>query len=84
MPQINPDGTVQVAAPTQSAFAPQPTQAPPPPMQAPPGAAQGAPGVSDAIFQAIKALAMHFGPKAITEAPAREKQQEEQALGNKF
>ena len=73
MPQVNPDGTVQAAPPTQSAFA-QPLgqafagQAPPP--MAPPQQT-GTPGISGAILDAIKALALHFAPKAITEAKPR-------------
>jgi len=75
MPQVNPDGTVQVAPPTQSAFAPQATQPPPPQALgqafngAPP--TPGTPGMSGAILDAIKALAMHFAPKSVTDIKAR-------------
>lgn len=76
MPQVNPDGTVQVAAPTQSAFAqplgqafnggtPAPAAAPPP---------TGTPGISGAILDAIKALAMHLAPHALTDIKARTNQ----------
>jgi hypothetical protein len=82
MPQVNPDGTVQVAPPTQSAFAPQPTQAPPPmqaPVAAPPTATP-----AGAIFDAIKALAMHFAPKSVTQIKQRNDQAEAKGLGNEF
>ena len=74
MPQVNPDGTVQVAPPMQSAFAPQATQPPPQALGqafngAPP--TPGTPGISGAILDAIKALAMHFAPKSVTDIKAR-------------
>jgi hypothetical protein len=57
MPQLNPDGTVQVSPPLQSAFGPASAGAPPPPMQAP-GQAHSAPdpGFIGALFDAIKSL----------------------------
>lgn len=39
------------------------------------------PGVGGAIMDAIRALAMAVGPKSITQAPARMKQQQAQAEG---
>jgi hypothetical protein len=53
MPTVNPDGTVQVAPPTQSAFAPQPTQAPPP---VPQQAAAPSPGFAGALLEMIQHL----------------------------
>ena len=73
MPQVNPDGTVQVAAPTQSAFAQPLGQAfnggAPAPAAMP--VSTGTPGISGAILDAIKALALHFGPKSVTDIKAR-------------
>lgn len=68
-PIRNADGTVQVAPPTRSAFAPQPTQAPPPVQAAPQqGAGQGAsPGFAGAILDAIKAIAGAVAPRAIVQ-----------------
>lgn len=88
MPGTNPDGTVQVAPPTMSAFAPQATQ-PPPPQQAPPGASTASPGVAGAIRDMIAALAQAFAPKGITQAGKKINQQVNQAdpppgLGNEF
>jgi hypothetical protein len=53
---VNPDGTIQAAPPTMSAFSPQASpSAPPPPAQpAPVQAQQG--GFADALVQMIKAL----------------------------
>ncbi len=83
MPQMNPDGTVQVAPPTQSAFGPASASAPPPPMQAQPQAQAGAHpgGFSDAIYNLVAVLAKVLGPKSITQAPQREAQQEAEAQG---
>lgn len=57
MPQLNPDGTVQVAPPTQSAFA-QPV-GPPLAPQAPPtqAAPSASPGFVGAIMDLIRSLA---------------------------
>lgn len=76
MPQLNPDGTVQVAAPTQSAFA-QPlgqafTGGAPAPAAMPPST--GTPGFSGALLDAIKAIAQHLAPKAVTDIKARTNQ----------
>jgi hypothetical protein len=80
MPQMNPDGTVQVAPPTTSAFAPQVGQ-PPPPQQAAPGAT-AAPGAAGAIQALIAALAQAFAPKGITQHAAALKQQEAASSGD--
>ncbi len=40
------------------------------------------PGIGGAIMDAVKALAMAFAPKSITQAPARMKQQEATASGD--
>lgn len=87
----NPDGTVQVAPPTQSAFAPQPTQAAPPMQQVPQVQSAGAdPGFAGAIMQLIHSLASSFAPKSITNARQRTNQAVDAAdpgpdsLGNKF
>jgi hypothetical protein len=40
---------------------------------------QASPGIGGAIMDAIRALAGALGPKSITQAPARMKQQEQQA-----
>jgi hypothetical protein len=89
MPQpMNPDGTVQVAPPTVSAFAPQPTQTPPPMQQTPMAGAgqQATPGISGAIMDAIKALAQAFAPKSITQRKAAVNGQVDntESLGDKF
>ena len=74
MPQLNPDGTVQVSPPLASAFGPASAGAPPPPMQAP---QQGAPPTSadpsfaGAIMALIHSLAGSFAPKSVTQAKAR-------------
>lgn len=82
MPQMNPDGTVQVAPPTMSAFAPQVGQ-PPPPAQAPAGPASTAtPGAAGAIQALIAALAQAFAPKAITQRKAAIDQQVEKGSGD--
>lgn len=84
MPGVNPDSTVQVAPPTQSAFAPQPTQAPPPPMQAPQQvqSAGNDPSFAGAIMQLIHSLASSFAPKSITNIKARTDQAVDKASGN--
>jgi hypothetical protein len=70
MPQVNPDGTVQVAPPTMSAFSPAASaSAPAPPQQmAPPSSA--APGAAGAIQALIAALAQAFAPKGLTQRKA--------------
>lgn len=93
MPLVNPDGTVQAAAPTQSAFG-QPPMAVPAGRQAVPPVQvhSGTPGFSGAILDAIRALAQAFAPKSLTQAKARTNQAiEEQSgapqttdLGNQF
>lgn len=81
-PVRNPDGTIQVAPPTVSAFAPQPTQAPPP-AQIPantPGVQQDN-GVAGAIQSMIQALAQAFAPKAITQRGKKISQSVDEASG---
>lgn len=67
-PVRNADGTVQVAPPTQSAFAPQPgpAQAAPPP-QAPPSSMHATPGFAGALLDAIKSLVGASAPRAIVQ-----------------
>jgi len=67
MPQVNPDGTVQVSPPLASAFGPASASAPPPAMQVPQNAAPapGTPGAADAIHALIQALAQHFAPQGL-------------------
>lgn len=78
MPQMNPDGTVQVAPPTMSAFSPAASaSAPPPPQAAQPGAT-ATPEAAGAIHALIAALAQAFAPKSITQA----KQRTEQAVND--
>jgi hypothetical protein len=79
-PQRNPDGTIQVAPPTVSAFAPQATQAAPP-MQAPTQAAT--PEAQGAIHALIAALASAFAPRSIVQAKARTDNAVEDASGGK-
>jgi hypothetical protein len=55
-PNVNPDGTVQVSAPTQSAFGPASASAPPPPAQAPQVSSAPAPGLADALLAVIHHL----------------------------
>ena len=53
----NPDGTVQVSPPTQSAFGPASASAPPPPAAAPQQVSSApAPGLADALLQVIHHL----------------------------
>lgn len=68
-PQRNPDGTLQVAPPTVSAFAPQPGQPAPPAMQGPTAAAT--PEAQGAIHALIAALASAFAPRAVVQAKQR-------------
>lgn len=89
MPNLNPDGTMQVVAPTQSAFGAPSASAPPPPMQAPQAQPSGGvdPSFAGAIMALIKSLASSFGPKSITQAKGRTDQAIDQAsggLGNEF
>lgn len=68
MPQLNPDGTVQVAPPTMSAFSPAASaSAAPPPQPAAPPAAPAA----GAIQALIAAIAQAFAPRSIVDAKAR-------------
>jgi hypothetical protein len=60
---MNPDGTVQVAPPTQSAFGPASASAPPPPMQAQPVQPVGHPGFSGAIQDLVAMLAKVLAPQ---------------------
>lgn len=90
-PIRNTDGTVQVAPPTRSAFAPQPMQAPPPMQQsAAPPTSSGTPGFAGALLDAIKAIVGATAPRAIVDARARTNQAVDQAsggpqsLGNQF
>lgn len=66
---VNPDGTVQVAPPTMSAFAPRPSQ-PAPPQQPTGPASTAAPGAAGAIQALIAALAQAFAPKGLTQRKA--------------
>jgi hypothetical protein len=65
MPQLNADGTVQVAPPTQSAFAPPPgvPQPAPPPQAAPAQIASSSPnpGFAGAILSLLQAMLGHAG-----------------------
>ena len=87
----NPDGTIQVAPPTRSAFAPPPG----PPQAAPAPAAplqvqSGTPGFAGALLDLIKALSGATAPRAITQRHAAIEQGINQAdpgpqgLGNEF
>jgi hypothetical protein len=78
MPQVNPDGTIQVAPPTMSAFSPAASPSAPPPPAAPGPTA--APQAAGAIQALIAALAQAFAPKAITQRKAVINQQ----LGDQF
>ena len=82
-PIRNPDGTLQVAPPTMSAFAPQATQPPPPPVTAtiPGGAPPPSPGIAGAIHDMIAALASAFAPRSITQAKQRTDQAVNDAQG---
>ena len=83
---VNPDGTVQVAPPTRSAFAPQAVQPAPaaqPPLQV---SSSPSPDAAGAIRSLIAALAQAFAPKSVTQIKARADQGEAaaQGLGNEF
>jgi hypothetical protein len=82
-PIRNPDGTLQVAPPIRSAFAPQPGgPAPPaPPVQGGPTAAT--PEAQGAIHALIAALASAFAPKAITQMKGRTDQAIDDASGGR-
>jgi hypothetical protein len=83
---VNPDGTVQAAPPTMSAFAQQPGVMPGQPVAPPTNYQTGTPGFSGALMDMIKALASSLGPKSITQHKSQLNQQEQQAqgLGNEF
>ena len=85
-PMVNPDGTVQAAPPTMSAFAQQPGVMPGQPVAPPTNYQTGTPGFSGALMDMIKALASSLGPKSITQHKSQLNQQEQQAqgLGNEF
>ncbi len=79
----NPDGTIQVAPPTQSAFA----QPPGPPLAAPPPQAPGqahsgvSPGFIGALFDALRGLVSG----GVVNGQHRQNQAiEEQSLGNQI
>lgn len=76
MPNVNPDGTVQVSPPLASAFGPASASAPPPPMQPPQGAppTSADPSFAGAIMALIHSLAGSFAPKSIVDAKARTNQ----------
>ena len=79
-PVRNPDGTLQVAPPTISAFSPQASQsAPAPPMQQPAQAAS--PDAQGAIHALIAALASAFAPRSIVQAKQRTDQAVDAATG---
>jgi hypothetical protein len=62
-PSLNPDGTVQVAPPTQSAFGPASVSAPPPPAAQPPQRpTQVDPGFAGAILTLLKGLVSTLAP----------------------
>lgn len=83
MPQVNPDGTVQVAPPTMSAFSPAASaSAPAPPPQAVPPGSPAAPGAAGAIQALIAALAQAFAPKALTQRKAAVDGQVDKASGD--
>ncbi len=68
-PTVNPDGTVQVAPPTMSAFA-QPAGALPPPAPQPAPQVQSTDPTQNPIYALIQALASAFAPKGITQRKA--------------
>ena len=77
----NPDGTIQVAPPTMSAFGPASASAPPPPA---PAAPAPHPGFVAALMQMLSQLGSALNP-AVSRAPARtERAIEAQSLGNQF
>jgi len=78
----NPDGTVQVAPPTMSAFSPQASASAPPPPR-PVQAQAPDPG---AIANLVAMLAKVFAPRSIVQRPQVLQQQQQQAegLGNEF
>lgn len=87
MPNFNPDGTVQVSPPTQSAFA----QPPGPPLapQAPPAQAapSASPGFAGAIMDLIRSLVGATGPgQALQNRDKVVNQQvnDKSGLGNSF
>jgi hypothetical protein len=82
----NPDGTVQVAPPTQSAFA-QPGGAPPPVQPAPQVSSAPQPGFMEALMALFHQLAGSVNPaRQVTQRPRVVDQAVEDAegLGNQF
>lgn len=78
----NPDGTVQTAPPTMSAFSPAASaSAPAPPPQAATPGSSAAPGATGAIQALIAALAQAFAPKALTQRKAATNQAIDKASG---
>ncbi len=82
MPQMNADGTIQVAPPTQSAFGPASASAPPPPAAPPQQAQAGAhPGFSGAIQDLVAMLAKVLAPRSVTQQGVRTEDAVNQAEG---
>ena len=77
----NPDGTVQVAPPTQSAFGPASASAPPPPPSPQAQAAAAHPGFGEAILQMLSQLASALNPKTTRAPRATEAAVEAQSNG---
>ena len=73
MPQINPDGTVQVSPPLASAFGPASASAPPPTMAPQQGAPAPSadPGFAGAIMALIHSIAQNVAPHSVTDIKAR-------------
>lgn len=84
MPQMNPDGTVQVAPPTMSAFSPAASASAPPPPR-PAAGATATPQAAGAIQALIAALAQAFAPRSIVDAKQRTDQAVDKAsLGDEM
>lgn len=79
-PGRNPDGTVQLAPPTMSAFSPAASQSAPPPQAAAPGA-PATPEAAGAIKALIAALAQAFAPRSIVQAKQRTEKAINEASG---
>jgi hypothetical protein len=75
----NPDGTVQVAPPTMSAFSPQASASAPPPPQAQPAVQ---PGFMEALMQMFHQLTQALNPAQARAPRATEQAIEAQSGGN--
>ena len=81
-PNVNPDGTVQVAPPTQSAFGPASASAPPPPAAPVQVSSAPQPGLAEALLAVIHHLIGVAPPaRQISQRPAQVDAEVDKASG---